>query len=421
MVSFAVISTTRPLAGDWAAAADGALPAVAAGAAELADSGALDAPESDFLLQAAQMNNVHRLRTEQRIRFLMAKKGWKTPQAEACAMVIGGTAMFRQERAHPPRQPSVADPAGAGFDLHQGLSRRDICAAELRRARRVWPSVTVLPFLRGACLLAALAPAAVRADTVYPVTGTVTAPLRDGELTVAHQEVPGYMPAMTMPFRVDPADQPAAASLARGDRVEFKLAVGDTSHAYAFRRTGHTDLPAAAAPVGRAPRLHEGDPLPAFHLTDQEAQPLGPDDLRGRWAVLTFIFTRCPVPEFCPRLSRQFAELQRRFRAVPPPVPRPLLVSISFDPVHDTPAVLKAYGETYGADPTLWRLCTGPEAEIHTLLQRFAIHVEPNGATLDHTLATALIAPDGRVHALWRGNQWTAADVVTAMNAPGSR
>jgi protein SCO1/2 len=279
--------------------------------------------------------------------------------------------------------------------------------------------VTLLPLLRAAGLLAVLAPAALRADTVYAVRGTVTAPLREGELTVAHEAVPGYMPAMTMPFRVEPGDRPGAASLVRGDRVEFQLAVGDSSHAYAFRRLGHADLPAATAAGPRAPRLREGDPLPAFHLTDQEARPVGPEDLRGRWAVLTFIFTRCPVPEFCPRLSRQFAELQRRFQATPAPGPRPLLVSISFDPAHDTPAVLKAYGETYGADPDLWRLCTGSDAEIRTLLQRFAVHVEPNGATLDHTLATALIAPDGRVRQLWRGNQWTAADVAAAMAAPG--
>lgn len=270
-------------------------------------------------------------------------------------------------------------------------------------------------------LLGAFAPAAFAADTVYPVRGVVRAPLRDGEITVAHRDIPGLMPAMTMPFRVEEPDRAAAAELQAGDEIEFKFAVGDASRAYDFRRVGRVGDAAAAGRSPRAARLREGDEVPAFSLTDQAGRPFRAGDLRDRWTVLTFIFTRCPVPEFCPRMSQQFAELQRRVQSSPPRKPPVQLASISFDPAFDTPEVLKAYGEGFQADPAIWRLCTGSETEIRALVQRFAVHVERNPSTIDHTLATALIGPDGRVRQIWRGNQWTAEEVLRAIDAPAGR
>lgn len=277
--------------------------------------------------------------------------------------------------------------------------------------------MTARPLRRVACLLVALLPFALAAGEIYTMRGTVTAPLRDGLLTVAHEDVPGLMPAMTMPFRVEVADRPAAAALATGDRIEFQFAVGDTSRAYDFRRIGRVAAP-PTGPTGTVRRLREGDAMAPFSLRDQDGQPVSADDLRGRWTALTFIFTRCPVPEFCPRMSQQFSDLQRRIKVAPPSGPAVQLLSISFDPAHDTPEVLRAYGERYAADAAVWRLCTGTEPDIRALLQRFAVHVEPNQATLDHTLATALIDPDGRVRQIWRGNQWSADDVLAAIAAP---
>jgi protein SCO1/2 len=249
-------------------------------------------------------------------------------------------------------------------------------------------------------------------ERTFLVRGEVTAPLQDDRIIVAHEPVPDYMPAMTMPFRVEPPDRADAAKLQPGDRIEFKFTVGDTSRAHDFRVLSTAGRRPAA--TLRAPRLKEGGLVPPFSLIDQNGQPFTEADLRGRRTVLTFIFTRCPVPEFCPRLSQHFAALQERLATAPagPPVQ---LVSITLDPEFDTPAVLRAYAERYGADSARWRFCTGAPAQIKALTQSFAVHVEQNNGTLDHTLATALIAPDGKLKTLWRGNRWTVDEVLAAL------
>lgn len=271
--------------------------------------------------------------------------------------------------------------------------------------------ISLLRLLGLAGALATVAAFAAVAERTFTVHGTVTAPLTDDLLTVAHDEVSGYMPAMTMPFRVEPADQPHAAALRAGDEIEFKFTVGDSSRAHDFRVLAHSQPPPRTT---TARRLREGDPLPAFTLVDQDNRPLTTDDLRGHRTVLTFIFTRCPVPEFCPRLSTQFAALQRRL-ATTAGTSDVQLVSITLDPAFDTPAVLRAYGEHYVVDPARWRLCTGTPEQVRALTRAFAVHVEQAAGRLDHTLATALIGPDGTVRTLWRGNTWTADDVLAAL------
>lgn len=271
--------------------------------------------------------------------------------------------------------------------------------------------IPLLRLLGLAGLMSTLTATAAIAERTFTVHGTVTAPLADDLLTVAHDEVAGYMPAMTMPFRVEKPDQPQAAALRAGDEIAFKFTVGDTSRAYDFRVLAHT-APASPAPPAR--RLREGDPVPAFTLVDQDNRPFTTDHLRGHRTVLTFIFTRCPVPEFCPRLSSQFAALQRRLAATAS-TSDVRLVSVTLDPSFDTPAVLRAYGEHYAADPARWRLCTGTPEQVRALTRAFAVHVEQASGRLDHTLATALIGPDGAVRAFWRGNTWTPDDVLAAL------
>ncbi len=272
-----------------------------------------------------------------------------------------------------------------------------------------------------AVLIAALtATISIRAsEREFTVRGTVTKPLTDGAITVSHEAVADYMPAMTMPFNVDPGAQRDAGELHPGDRVEFKLHVAETSRADDFKRLGRDPLFQAAPPSGpRFPHLREGDTLPPFALTDQDGHSLNEADLRGNPTLITFIFTRCPVPDFCPRLSAQFRELQRRMKspATPPPV-RLQLVSITLDPQFDTPAVLKTYGEHYGADSKFWRFATGDPAEIERLRKAFAVFSErKSAALLDHSLATALVGPDLRVLAIWRGNRWKPAEVLEKMS-----
>ena len=257
------------------------------------------------------------------------------------------------------------------------------------------------------------------ATRTFEVTGVVTAPPADGRVTVAHEEVSGYMPAMTMSFAVGHG----VAALAAGDRVRFTLRVaGEWSRAEAFEVIGRNA--AIAGPAERAVpaprvRLKKGDSVPEFALTAHDGHPFTTADLRGRVTAVTFVFTRCPVPEFCPLMVKRFQHLQRdleRDRLLR----NVQLLSVTLDPAFDTPAVLDAYATAMGALPGRWRFLTGAPADVARLTSAFSVYTERNAATLDHTLATAVIGADGRIAEIWCGNGWTAADVLSVLRREGA-
>ncbi len=246
----------------------------------------------------------------------------------------------------------------------------------------------------------------------FQVTGTVTAPMAERRVMVAHGDIPGYMPAMTMPFAVAADETP---SLATGDRVRFTLRVtADGSQAEGFEVTGHDAALAAAlrAETRRAQkRLRKGDEIPAFSLTTSEGLPLTSADLRGHVTAITFVFTRCPVPEFCPLMVKRFQEVQRELESSGSPQTVRLL-SVTLDPAFDTPQVLRDYAISKRANPARWQFATGDQDEIARLTSAFSIHVEQNGVLIDHTLATAVIGRDGRIVEIWRGNGWSTAELL---------
>ena len=269
-------------------------------------------------------------------------------------------------------------------------------------------TVTVVQTRRGA-------PAGSAART-FQVTGTVTSPIADRRVMVAHEDIPGYMPAMTMPFAVA-ADE--TASLKAGDRVRFKLKVtAEGAQAEQFEVTGHDAAVAAALSAGpraAVKRLKKGDEIPMVSLTTSEGRPLTSADLRGHVTAITFIFTRCPVPDFCPLMMKRFQEVQRALESRGSSQDLRLL-SVTLDPAFDTPQVLLAYGASKGVDAARWQLATGTSEEIAKLTSAFSIHVERGGVLLDHTLATAVIGRDGRVVEIWRGNGWSAAELLDALH-----
>ncbi|HEY0947801.1 MAG TPA: SCO family protein, partial [Opitutaceae bacterium] len=266
---------------------------------------------------------------------------------------------------------------------------------------------------------ASFASAAER-ERVFPVRGIVRAPYHDGAITIEHEEIPGFMPAMTMPFYADAAD---VRALAPGDRVEFLFRVGVRSRATDFRKVdAAAPSEAPTAPVqtkaaAKGPRLRAGDTVPGFSLHDQDERALTGADLKGRHTIVTFVFTRCPVPEFCPLIGKKFQALQAALSKRDRPSEAQLL-SISIDPEHDQAGVLRDYGKSLGADFSSWRFATGAPAEIEKLRRAFAIHTERNQGVLDHTLATALIDPEGRVVDIWRGNRWKPEEILARL--PGT-
>jgi protein SCO1 len=244
----------------------------------------------------------------------------------------------------------------------------------------------------------------------FQVTGVVVEPIAGGRITVAHDNVPGYMPAMTMAF---PTAQGAPA-LRAGDKVRFRLTVSaDSSQADDFEivARGAATPRAMRSVASGAGRLKVGDPVAQFSLVTHRDRPFTAADLRGRATALTFIFTRCPVPEFCPATVKRFNDVRRQMAGDS----SVRLVTVTLDPAFDTPAVLAAYARAVGADSGNWEFVTGSSEAIADFAAAFSIHVERNGAFLDHTLATAVVGPDGRIVQIWRGNGWKVDELVDVL------
>jgi len=175
--------------------------------------------------------------------------------------------------------------------------------------------------------------------------------------------------------------------------------------------------PKRTSPVSadRGVRLKESDQMPSFSLTNQSGEPISLDTFRGQPFVLTFVFTRCPVPNFCPRMSNNFEELQAAIKSGTGTLATTRLLSITLDPDYDTPKVLSDYAAFHHSDSKIWIFATGDGKEIDSLTRAFSVYRQTEGGTISHGLATALINRDGRIERIWRGNAWTPAEVIEAI------
>lgn len=256
-----------------------------------------------------------------------------------------------------------------------------------------------------------------RFSRTYEVRGRVVGFGDDPHtLFIQHEEIPGYMPAMMMPFRTP--DTAAVARLSPGDPIAFTFHVTrDSAWITDIRRLPpgtRLNLDAGPRPTLHGlPLLQEGDPLPDATLLTQDSLHLRLSDLRGRALLLTFIYTRCPVPDFCPLMSRRFQQLQEPLKARFGD--RTRLLTISFDPAYDTPSVLRRYAQQYTDDTRHWIFATGDTTTIRRLATQFGVHYEAAAGEIIHNLTTALVAPDGRIGRIWRGNRWTTDEVLAAV------
>jgi len=243
----------------------------------------------------------------------------------------------------------------------------------------------------------------------YPAEGLVLRVERDRQsVTISHREVRGYMPAMAMPFRVKTVAE--LTGLAPGTRVQFQLEV--SKHGAVVRNLRAQAL----APDGviadnghklRLPATPEklaiGDAVPDFTLTDQSSRPVRLAEFRGHVVALNFVYTRCPLPDVCPRLCAGFARLQKRF------ADRDLaLLSVTLDPQYDSPEVLVGYAKIWRADLVRWHFLTGTLEDVQRVAGRFGIISWPEEGLLTHTSETAVIGRDGKLLALIAGSSYTA-------------
>jgi protein SCO1/2 len=260
-------------------------------------------------------------------------------------------------------------------------------------------------------------PANATTHTLQGEIITVT-PARSAVL-VHHEEIPGYMPPMTMEFQVTPAD---LARLKEGDQIRARLTQDDhgTLRLEAIEVIDPVKERAVAAAAnalrqettmrGKGAYRELGETVPQFTLYNQDGDVVSINRFRGKKVVLNFIYTRCPIANMCPLSTQNMMALQRAAREKG--VTGLELVSISLDPAYDTPPVLKEYSRVRGIDNTNFSFLTGPEKAVRDLLAQFGVIVEPGDSFLKHTLSTILIDEQGRIIFRVDGSQWSPADFL---------
>lgn len=280
-----------------------------------------------------------------------------------------------------------------------------------------WAGVIALCLWLAACRPETGEPAAPtpQGPLAFTVKGVVRELRPDGRtVVVAHEAIPNYMEAMTMPFKAKAAE--ILAGLQPGDEIVFRLLVSeDESWIDRIVPTGNRGLAAVgqrsqpggpdrldAHPPERSAPEHPptaGAPHPFLDspFTNQLGQAVSLSQFRGQALAITFFFTRCPIPEFCPRLSRNFQQAIARLKARPGAPTNWHFLSVTFDPQFDTPPVLKAYGERYQYDPRHWSFLTGTPEQIAKLAQASDVKIEREGDFYNHSFRTLIIDPAGRL------------------------
>jgi protein SCO1/2 len=243
------------------------------------------------------------------------------------------------------------------------------------------------------------------------------------QLTVAHQDVPGLMKGMTMPFTVSKSGNWIFHAIAPGDHIHATLVLSDHAELQdiSFTRLSGTESDGTSA-------LHipqPGDEVPDFTLVNQSGKTIHFHQFRGKPLLLTFIYTRCPFPDYCVRMSNNFGQVMQQLQKDPKVFNEAQLLSISIDPENDKPEVLRSYGEHYvgRVDPsfTHWEFASGSPDQVRQAADFFGLVYNQKDGQIVHGLRTVLIGKDGKVAKVYSGNDWkpddVAADFIAASGA----
>lgn len=252
----------------------------------------------------------------------------------------------------------------------------------------------------------------------YPLTGQVLSVNQaQQQITIKHEDIPGLMPGMTMSFPV--ATPALLVGREPGELITATLEVTEAvGRITSITRVGFTPLPTdsnAAAMAGSI--LSVGDAVPDAAFLDETNARRSIAQWRGTVTLLTFIYTRCPLPNFCPLMNQNFVKLQEAIGADPKLRGRVKLVSVSFDPEYDTPAVLAGEAKRLGADPTVWTFLTGDRATVDRFAAAMGVGLVRSAGEweITHNLRTILIDAHGRIAAIHSGNEWTVPAVLVDM------
>jgi protein SCO1 len=255
----------------------------------------------------------------------------------------------------------------------------------------------------------------------YQLQGQVLAIADDRQqATIKHEEIKGLMAGMTMTFRAK--DTQLLSGVKPGDLINATLVVEeDGASITELKKVGEAPLETAPAPTASSgfELLKPGETVPETRFIDQDGKPRTFADFRGAPVAITFIYTSCPIPDFCPRMDSHFASIQRTIAA-----DRSLsgvhLVSITIDPLTDTPEVLRGHASRLMADPAVWTFLTGPRDDIDQFAARFGLSISrslTNALDITHNLRTVIVDGSGAFVKVHIGNQWTPDQVVVDLKA----
>jgi protein SCO1/2 len=223
-------------------------------------------------------------------------------------------------------------------------------------------------------------------------------------VVIRHGAISNYMAAMTMPFKVNTPKE--LAGVRAGDEVSFLLHVTDTeSWIDQITKTGTVPLAENAKPfnsqLAQVQVAPAKNPLLDYKFTNELGRTVSLNDFRGQALAITFFYTRCPLPDYCPRLSKNFQEASQKLESMAGAPVNWHFLSISFDPEFDTPVMLKAYGESYQYDPAHWSFLTGPSDKIAELARGSGVSYESDNGTINHNFRTLIIDAAGHLQTVF--------------------
>lgn len=266
----------------------------------------------------------------------------------------------------------------------------------------------------------------------YPFTGRVVSIDTQSQSAIIDGDaIPGFMDAMAMPYTVKPAS--TLNQLATGDSISAEVVVvrqdpnnQDAAPEYWIENVKVTGHSGAAKSASGAPHMPSpGEDVPDFTFINQSGKRISLSQYRGQTLILTFVYTRCPFPDFCPRMSGNFNEIYKQL-GTNPALARTHLLELSLDPEHDTPKVLRDYGfsVSHTHDKLLfnrWEFAVPSAADLPKIANFFALTLKSEGGIITHNLSTAVIGPDGKIVQWYHGSDWQVSDLVKdASGAPKS-
>jgi protein SCO1/2 len=265
--------------------------------------------------------------------------------------------------------------------------------------------------------------AGARPTKSFPVRGKVIS-TDATHVTLQHGNVPGFMEAMTMAYKLK--DPSVVSELHPGDMITATIVTEQDAAGFKNPQLDQIVIVGQAKPDYKPMMQYHvpaaGDVVPDFKLVNQSGKTIHLDQFKGRVLLATFIFTRCTMADFCPRMSTNFAQIDKALAADPALYAKTHLLSISFDPSYDTPAVLKKYGAGYmgrGAQENFahWDFAAPGEKDLKTVEEFFDVGVQGSDAQTTHSVSTVVIGKDGKVVAFYPTNEWKPAEVLAAVRA----